>query len=127
MRPRARATCLRNAPRRADLAICRPTPERSHLPQPIRRDGSAPTARPDDGQLDVVTVADRPPLAALRDALHLFRNTLDRAPGVATRRAALVEIAGSEPILYHVDGEAVTGGSTIIVQIRPASLRVRVP
>ena len=86
----------------------------------------APTAHPDDGQLDVVTVADRPPLAALRDALHLFRNTLDRAPGVATRRAALVEIAGSEPILYHVDGEAVTGGLTIIVRIRPASLRVRV-
>ena len=42
----------------------------------------APTARPDDGQLDVVTVATRPPLLALRDALHLFRGTLDRAPGV---------------------------------------------
>ena len=42
----------------------------------------APTARPDDGQLEVVTVATRPPLLALRDALHLFRGTLDRAPGV---------------------------------------------
>jgi YegS/Rv2252/BmrU family lipid kinase len=87
----------------------------------------APTARPDDGQLDVVTVAERPPWTALRDALHLFRNTLDRAPGVSTRRTPLVEITGPEPILFHVDGEAVTGGPTVTVRIRPASLRVRVP
>jgi diacylglycerol kinase (ATP) len=87
----------------------------------------APTARPDDGQLDVVTVAARPPLVALRDALHLFRGTLDRAPGVSTRRTPTVEIAGSEPILFHVDGEAVTGGPVLTVRIRPAVLRVRVP
>jgi YegS/Rv2252/BmrU family lipid kinase len=87
----------------------------------------APTARPDDGQLDVVTVATRPPLVALRDALHLFRGTLDRAPGVSTRRTPTVEIAGSEPILFHVDGEAVTGGPVLTVRIRPAVLRVRVP
>ena len=87
----------------------------------------APTAEPDDGQLEVVTVAERSPLVALRDALHLFRHTLDRAPGVSTRRAPTVEITGSEPILFHVDGEAVTGGATVTVRIRPASLRVRVP
>jgi diacylglycerol kinase family enzyme len=74
-----------------------------------------------------VTVAERPPWTALRDALHLFRNTLDRAPGVSTRRAPVVEITGPEPILFHVDGEAVMGGPTVTVRIRPASLRVRVP
>ena len=63
----------------------------------------APTARPDDGQLDLVVVAARPPLEALRDSLHLFRGTLDRAPGVRTRRTPSVEIAGREPILFHVD------------------------
>jgi YegS/Rv2252/BmrU family lipid kinase len=87
----------------------------------------APTARPDDGQLDVVTVATRPPLVALRDALHLFRGTLDRAPGVSTRRTPIVEIRASEPILFHVDGEAFTGGPVLTVRIRPAVLRVRVP
>lgn len=87
----------------------------------------APTARPDDGQLEVVTVATRPPLVALRDALHLFRGTLDRAPGVTTRRTPAVEISGSEPIPFHVDGEAVTGGPVLTVRIRPAVLRVRVP
>ena len=87
----------------------------------------APTARPDDGQLELVTVAARPPFVALRDSLHLFRGTLDRAPGVRTRRTPTVEIAGSEPILFHVDGEAVTGGPVLTVRIRPAVLRVRVP
>ena len=46
---------------------------------------------------------------------------------MSTRRTPAVEIAGPEPILFHVDGEAVTGGPTITVRIRPASLRVRVP
>ncbi len=87
----------------------------------------APAARLDDGQLDVVTVAPRPPLVALRDGLHLFRGTLDRAPGVNTRRTPTVEIRASEPILFHVDGEAVTGGPVLTVRIRPAVLRVRVP
>ena len=87
----------------------------------------APTARLDDGQLDLVVVAPRPPLEALRDSLHLFRGTFDRAPGVRTARALTVEIAGGEPLLFHVDGEAVTGGTTVTVRIRPAVLRVRVP
>jgi diacylglycerol kinase family enzyme len=39
----------------------------------------------------------------------------------------MVEIAGPEPLLFHVDGEAVTGGPVITVRVRPAVLRVRVP
>ena len=87
----------------------------------------APTARLDDGQLELVVVAARPPLVALRDALHLFRGTLDRAPGVRTARVTAVEIAGPEPLLFHVDGEAVAGGPVVTVRVRPAVLRVRVP
>src|SRR5262249_52955681 len=80
----------------------------------------APTARPDDGQLELVTVAARAPVVALRDALHLFRGTLDRAPGVRTRRTPTVQIAGTDPILFHVDGEAVSAGPSLTVRIRPA-------
>ena len=87
----------------------------------------APTARLDDGQLELVVVAARPPLLALRDALHLFRGTLDRAPGVRTVRTPMAEISGPEPILFHVDGEAVEGGPVVTVRVRPAALRVRVP
>jgi YegS/Rv2252/BmrU family lipid kinase len=87
----------------------------------------APTARPDDGHLELVVVAPRPPLVALRDALHLFRGTLDRAPGVRTARVTAVEIAAPDPILFHVDGEAVMGGPVLTVRVCPAVLRVRVP
>jgi diacylglycerol kinase family enzyme len=87
----------------------------------------APTARSDDGQIELVVVASRPPFAALRDALHLFRGTLDRAPGVRTVRTPTVEISGPEPLLFHVDGEAVMGGPVLTVRVRPAVLRVRVP
>jgi YegS/Rv2252/BmrU family lipid kinase len=87
----------------------------------------APVARLDDGQLDLVVVAPRPPLLAMRDALHLFRGTLDRAPGVRTARMPAVEIAGPDPIPFHVDGEVVTGGPILTVRVRPAALRVRVP
>jgi YegS/Rv2252/BmrU family lipid kinase len=87
----------------------------------------APSARPDDGQLELVVVRPRPPLVVLRDALHLFRGTLDRAPGVRTVRTPAVEICGAEPMLFHVDGEAVAGGPVLTVRVRPAALRVRVP
>jgi YegS/Rv2252/BmrU family lipid kinase len=87
----------------------------------------APTARLDDGQLDLVVVSSRAPLLALRDSLHLFRGTLDRAPGVRTARAATFEIAAPEPIPFHVDGEPVAGGPRLTVRVRPAVLRVRAP
>jgi diacylglycerol kinase family enzyme len=38
-----------------------------------------------------------------------------------------VEIAGPDPIPFHVDGEVVTGGPILTVRVRPAALRVRVP
>jgi YegS/Rv2252/BmrU family lipid kinase len=87
----------------------------------------APTARLDDGQLDLVVVSPRPPLEALRDSLHLFRGTLDRAPGVRTARVPVIEITGRDPLLFHVDGEPVSGGRTLTVRVLPAALRVRVP
>ena len=87
----------------------------------------APRARLDDGQLDLVVVAPRSPLRALWDARHLFRGTLDRAPGVRTARVTEAEIAGPEPMLVHVDGEAVLGGPVVTVRVRPGALRVRVP
>jgi YegS/Rv2252/BmrU family lipid kinase len=87
----------------------------------------APTARPDDGQLDLVVVAPRAPHRALWDGRHLLRGTLDRAPGVHTARIPGVEIAGPEPLLVHVDGEAGLGGRVVSIRVRPAALRVRVP
>jgi diacylglycerol kinase (ATP) len=86
----------------------------------------APTARVDDGKLDVVIVDDRSPWAVLRHAPKLFRGRLADVPGVTMSSATRVEITANEPLIYHVDGEPCAGGSTVSARIRPAALRVRV-
>jgi YegS/Rv2252/BmrU family lipid kinase len=86
----------------------------------------APTARIDDGKLDVVVVDDRSPWAVIRHAPKLFRGRLADVPGVTMSPATQVEIAAREPLIYHVDGEPCAGGSAVSARIRPAALRVRV-
>jgi YegS/Rv2252/BmrU family lipid kinase len=86
----------------------------------------APTARIDDGKLDVVVVDDRSPWAVIRHAPKLFRGRLADVPGVTMSTATRIEITANEPLIYHVDGEPCMGGSVISASIRPAALRVRV-
>lgn len=86
----------------------------------------APTARIDDGKLDVVVVDDRSPWAVIRHAPKLFRGRLADVPGVTMSPATRVEIAAKEPLIYHVDGEPCAGGTTVSARIRPGALRVRV-
>ena len=86
----------------------------------------APTARIDDGKLDVVVVDDRSPWAVIRHAPKLFQGRLADVPGVTMSPATRVEITAKEPLIYHVDGEPCAGGSTVSACIRPAALRVRV-
>ena len=86
----------------------------------------APDARIDDGLLDVVIVDDRSPWAVLRHAPKLFRGRLADVPGVTMSVATRIEIASTERLIYHVDGEPCMGGSSISARIRPGALRVRV-
>ena len=86
----------------------------------------APDARIDDGLLDVVIIDDRSPWAVLRHAPKLFRGRLADVPGVTISVATRVEIASTERLIYHVDGEPCMGGSSISARIRPGALRVRV-
>jgi YegS/Rv2252/BmrU family lipid kinase len=86
----------------------------------------APTARIDDGKLDIVVVDDRSPWAVIRHAPKLFRGRLADVPGVTMTSATSVEITANEPLIYHVDGEPCAGGSAVSARIRPAALRVRV-
>jgi len=86
----------------------------------------APTARIDDGKLDVVIVDDRSPWAVIRHAPKLFRGRLAEVPGVTMSSATRIEISANERLIYHVDGEPCMGGTVISASIRPAALRVRV-
>ena len=87
----------------------------------------APAARPDDGRLDVVVVPPMGLLAAGWRMPHLFRGTLDRLRGVRMLRVREGEIAASQPLTFHVDGEVVQGGRRLPIAVHARALPVRVP
>ena len=87
----------------------------------------APNARPDDGRLDLVIV---PPVGLLPACWHLprlFRGTLDGLRGVRMCPVRAGEIAASEPLAFHVDGEVVSGDSALRVAVHANALPVRAP
>ena len=87
----------------------------------------APRARPDDGRLELVCVAARSTAGLVWQARRLFTGTVDRAGGVRTLSIVDAEMSGREPLAFHVDGEACSGGTSLRVRVRPGALRVRVP
>ncbi|MBI4265428.1 MAG: diacylglycerol kinase family lipid kinase [Acidobacteria bacterium] len=87
----------------------------------------APSARVDDGLLDVVVVGDRSPIRALAQMPRVFMGRIASVPGVTIRTAVEIEITSARPVLYHVDGEPYVGGASIVAQPRPQALRVMVP
>ena len=87
----------------------------------------APSARLDDGRLDLVVVSARSPLAALVRVPQLFTGRIAAVPGVMPRSVTALELTAGRPQIYHVDGEPFVGGVTIRAAVRPAALRVAVP
>ena len=87
----------------------------------------APHARLDDGLLDLVTVDAVGRARAAWGLWRLFNGTVDRHPYVHCSRVEGVTISADHPLQFHVDGEAVQGGSTLSASVLPNALRVRVP
>ena len=87
----------------------------------------APQARPDDGLLELVVLPTLSPAMALWHARRLFLGTVHRLRGVRMHSVREAEIAGEGSLLFHVDGEPVTGPSSLSVKVYPRALRVRVP
>ncbi len=86
----------------------------------------APSARPDDGLLDVVLVGNRGVAGRLALVARAFNRSIGRAPGVTRLPARHVVVRSDAPILFHVDGEPHEGGTTVDARILPAAIRVRV-
>ena len=86
----------------------------------------APRARPDDGLLEAIVVADRPVLARFRDARHVALGSIHRAPRMVMQpiRTAIVESEGE--IEYHVDGEPGVAQNRLTISVRPGALSVKV-
>ena len=86
----------------------------------------APGARVDDGQLDLVVMEERSRLNTILQLPRLFRGTVDRAKGCSIRRISDATIESDQPMVYHVDGEPVSGGTSLRVRVNPAALYVAV-
>ena len=86
----------------------------------------APGARVDDGELDLVVVEERSRFATICQMPRLFNGTADRMPGCTIRRIRSAVIESDEPMVYHVDGEPVAGGTTLRARIHPGALMIAV-
>ena len=86
----------------------------------------APGARVDDGLLDLVVLEERSRLRTIAHLPKLFQGTVDRAPGYSMRRLARATIESDRPMVYHVDGEPVSGGTRLRIRVHPGALYVAV-
>ena len=87
----------------------------------------APGARVDDGQLDLIAVRPVGLLGAAGLTARLFCGGFDRSPHVMRLRGPHFTIERPAAGLIHTDGETHEAHATIVVSVRPRSLRVVVP
>jgi diacylglycerol kinase (ATP) len=86
----------------------------------------APGARVDDGALDVVVIEERSRAATICRVPWLLCRLVDRVPEWSSRRTPDIAIACDEPMMFHVDGETVQGGTRLDARIHPGALKVMV-
>jgi diacylglycerol kinase (ATP) len=86
----------------------------------------APRALLDDGLLDLVVFEERTRWQTIRHVPRLFDGTVEQVDGCSICHIQHATIASDQPMLFHVDGEPVEGGTELQVRVHPAALRVAV-
>jgi diacylglycerol kinase family enzyme len=86
-----------------------------------------PSARLDDGLLDVGILAPASPADWLRVAARVLTGSTRDDQRLARFRARRVEIRAGQRLPREVDGEVVTPGRRLTLTVRPLALTVRVP
>lgn len=84
----------------------------------------APHASIDDGLLDLVIVEERTRWRTICGLPRLFNGTVDRLPGYSTRPIDRATIESDHPMVFHVDGETVHGGTSLGARVHPGALRL---
>jgi diacylglycerol kinase (ATP) len=84
----------------------------------------APRARVDDGMLDLVVVTERGRLHTIGQMPRLLAGRIERSPLWSSRQAREVTVEGHRPLLFHVDGEPVQGGTRLVARVHARALRV---
>lgn len=87
----------------------------------------APHARPDDGYLELVVLSRDDAPRALTQLPRLFDGTIEKVPGVITRRFKTLEVHRRESAAVQVDGELVEEPADVSVTVMPRALTVLVP
>lgn len=87
----------------------------------------APQAQPDDGILDVCMVEPMSIIDAIKYVPKLFNGKIAEAPIISYSRAQEIAIEKDGPLLFHVDGEAITSAGPLKISIKPQALRVITP
>jgi YegS/Rv2252/BmrU family lipid kinase len=86
----------------------------------------APGARVDDGELDLVVVEERSRFRTICSMPHLFTGTANRIAGCRIARIREATIETSAPMIFHVDGEPIEGGTRLRARVHPHALAVAV-
>lgn len=87
----------------------------------------APGAELDDGLLNLTLLPPVGLIGALPLLRRMFAGTLGGHPRVRLHAAAQFEVERPAAGLLHTDGETHQAGATVIFEVRPASLRIKVP
>ncbi|MGH9161915.1 MAG: diacylglycerol/lipid kinase family protein [Vicinamibacteraceae bacterium] len=85
----------------------------------------APSARFDDGRLNLVIIEPRSVVRALMESRHLFDGTIDRMRGCTTYVVRDLTLSSDQPMLAHVDGEPFPAGESLTVRVHERALVVR--
>ncbi len=86
----------------------------------------APQADIQDGMLDVTIIRPFPYPVFLDLGIRLFSKTLHSSAYVDIIRTNEVMLQGEAPLLIHLDGEPHTTGNSLLVKVKPSSLKVMV-
>jgi YegS/Rv2252/BmrU family lipid kinase len=86
----------------------------------------APSARVDDGLLDLVIFQEATRMRAIATIPRFFTGQFEQARGVTVRRIERVTISADHPITFHVDGEPAEGGTVLEGRVLAAALKVAV-
>jgi YegS/Rv2252/BmrU family lipid kinase len=86
----------------------------------------APDAELDDGEFDIVTIADMGKIRALYNLTKVFKGTHVRIDEVQVVRASQLTLTASRPFAVYADGEHLTDLPADL-RILPRALRVLVP
>ncbi len=87
----------------------------------------APTARPDDGLLELIAAAKPEPIQFVRDIHRLFDGTIEQMESVLTRRFKKMTVSREHPAAVQLDGELLDKGREFTIEVREEALQVIVP